>query len=297
MQISLREFEVFLATMELGTLTAAADALGMSQPAASKLLKNTEIRMGLTLFRRHKKKLIPTPEAYQLYPGLVHALSSMEDVKRTADNLRKGHSGQMLVVTNPAVAANALPEALQMFNERFPGLALAVRTRTTVEISELIANERADIGVIYEAASDPRLAVETLKEIEIGCLMRPDHPLAALEGVTIADLADHTLIALGKTQPVGVALRRAMQEAGKDIPVAVEVSQSNTACSFVQAGFGVAVLDGLGLKEGKMRGLVARPLTPRSAVRISIVRSINRQGSRFLDELSDCIRKAVRSID
>jgi len=293
MQISLREFELFVATMELGTLTAAADALGMSQPAASKLLKNFELRLGLDLFRRHKKKLSPTAEAFDLYPDLQHALSSMEAVKRNAANLRDGHSGQIHIVTNPAVAANILPSALRHFRSLYPGLSLIVRTRTTIEIAELLLQDRADIGVIYETSLDERLSVEQIGEDEIGCLMLPEHPLTSLERVSLTDLTGIDLIALGKTQPVGAALRKAMYETGVDLPVAIEVSQSNTACSFVSAGLGVAVLDSMGLKEGRSRGLVSRPLDPQTTVRLSLVHSVNRKASKYLKDLATSIREAV----
>lgn len=295
MQISLREFELFVATMELGTLTGAANALNMSQPAASKLLKNLEVRLGLPLFRRHQKRLSPTPEAFDLYPGLLHALASMEAVKRNATNLRDGQLGQLHVVTNPVVASNIMSRALKPFRARYPGLSVVVRTRTTVEISELLAKDRADLGVIYDAPVDQTLMVEHIDEQEIGCLMTADHPLAGRERICLSDLEGHDLIALGKTQPVGAALRRMMHEVGVELPIALEVSQSNTACSFVKAGLGIAVLDAMGLKEGCERGLVSCPLGPRTTVRLSLVRSVNRAGSRYVSELADCIRTAIRS--
>jgi DNA-binding transcriptional LysR family regulator len=105
-------------------------------------------------------------------------------------------------------------------------------------------------------------------------------------------LRGYPVIALGKTQPVGAALRRTMNETGVDLPISVEVSQSNTACSFVKGGLGVAVLDAMGLKEGREWGLVTRRLLPRATVRLSLVRSVNRKGSRYLTDLSDCVRQA-----
>ncbi|CAN7679312.1 LysR family transcriptional regulator [Neorhizobium sp. LjRoot104] len=294
MQISLREFELFVATMELGTLTSAANALAMSQPAASKLLRNLEGRLGLPLFRRQNKKLLPTPEAFDLYPGFLQALAAMEAVKRNAANLRDGHDGQIHIVTNPVVASNLLPEALREFRARYPNISLIVRTRTTMEISELIAKNRADIGVIYEATVDQSLDVEYVNEDDVGCLMPEGHALAALEQVELADLKAYDIIALGKTQPVGAALRRIMSETGIELPISIEVSQSNTACSFVKAGLGVAVLDEAGLREGRERGLVSRRLHPSATVKLSLVRSVNRKGSRYLNELADCIRRACR---
>ena len=63
-----RQIEVFRTIMRLGTLTGAAQALNVSQPALSQLLLHAEDRLGYKLFRRLRGRLVPTPEALQLYP-------------------------------------------------------------------------------------------------------------------------------------------------------------------------------------------------------------------------------------
>ncbi len=61
--LSLREMDVFRRVMELGSITGAANQLRISQPAASRLIKQAEQRLGFPLFVRQKKRLIPTTEA------------------------------------------------------------------------------------------------------------------------------------------------------------------------------------------------------------------------------------------
>ena len=293
MQISLRELELFTATIELGTLTAAAETLGMSQPAASKLLRNLEARLSLTLFRRSSRNLLPTPDALAIYPGLTHALGSLDAVKRTAFNLRDGQNGQIHVVTNPAVAANILPSAIQEFRRSFERIDLIVRTHTTLEVMEMISKGRADIGVIYEAGNHDSLSIENIGEAPIGCLMQASSPLAKLEEVTLHSLRDYPIIALGKTQPVGAALRRLMNEADRQLRIAVEVSQSATAGALVEKGIGVAILDTLGLKDGRSRGLVSRPLLPRTTVRLSLIQPKGGETTKAMSTLCACIRIAA----
>ena len=68
MLLTVREMEVFRRIMERGSITAAAAALGVSQPSVSKTLQQAEERLGFKLFTRQRKRLIPTTEADALFP-------------------------------------------------------------------------------------------------------------------------------------------------------------------------------------------------------------------------------------
>lgn len=295
MQVSLREFELFVTTLELGTLSAAADALNMSQPAASKMLRTFEERLGVELFEREKKRLIPTQHAYELFPELEQVLRQVSAILRRTHGMKDRHQRQIEIVTNPAVASNIMPGAVALFLERFPSVNVIVRTRTTIGINELLTRDQADLAVVYDAAFDAKLHPETIAEERIGCLLHPDHPLGAMQDLTAQDLVGQRLIALGRNQPVGAAFRRMMREHGIDLNIAIEVSQSNTACGFVGHNLGIAILDSMGLAEGRARGLKVLPLRPDYTVRLSLVHSANRLQSRPLSWMAACIRTYVAS--
>jgi DNA-binding transcriptional LysR family regulator len=65
--LNLRQIEVFRATMLTGSISSAAKMLHVSSPAVSRLISNTEQRLGLTFFKRIKGRLYPTPEARRLF--------------------------------------------------------------------------------------------------------------------------------------------------------------------------------------------------------------------------------------
>ncbi len=65
--MKLRHLEIFYAVMTCGSLSRAAEALNISQPAASKALKSAEMKLGFTLFQRVRGKLLPTSEAITLF--------------------------------------------------------------------------------------------------------------------------------------------------------------------------------------------------------------------------------------
>ncbi len=294
MNLSIRELEVVRAVMEHGRVTGAAEALGMTQPAASKMLQMAEDRLGIQLFIRQKKRLIPTPEAHALLPELISALSALDDVSRFAEDLRSGRSGELSIVTNPILAAVLLPDAVKAFQSCWPNASVVLRALTTLEIVNLIAGQRADIGLIIGGSADVRTEMRVLSRFTIGCAMPKGHPLAQKRALRVADLVNYPLISLGPHQPAGAVIRRMFQEAESPLRLAVETSQSTIACALVLAGVGVAVLDGLGLQAASALGLITRPLVPRQFLEISVVLARHRTPSRLAQAFLTILEETVK---
>jgi DNA-binding transcriptional LysR family regulator len=273
MDPTLRDLQVFQAVMECGGVTAAARQLGMSQPAASKMLRQAEERLGFQLFLRDGRRLVPTAEAHALLPEWLGAAAALGGVSRLADALRKGRSGRLAIAAVPVLATALLPDAVQAFRAQHPGILVSLRACTALEAAHLVAEHRADLAVILGHSADLRVETERLGLSSVGCVLPRGHLLARHRRLRLEDLADQPIISLSPQQPVGAMLREAM---GRQQPrmgqVVVEVSQSSIACALVRAGAGVAVLDGFGLREARTQGLLVRPLLPALPLEVSLLR-------------------------
>jgi DNA-binding transcriptional LysR family regulator len=129
--------------MECGGVTQAAQRLRISQPAASKMLRQAEERLGFPLFVREGKRLVPTAEAHALLPEWLGATAALDGVSRLADALRKGRSGRLTIAAVPVLATALLPEAVQAFRTTQPGILVSLRACTALEVSLLRARHRA----------------------------------------------------------------------------------------------------------------------------------------------------------
>lgn len=277
--LSRRELGLLRAIYLHGTVTAAADAVHMSQPAASAVLQGMETRLGFALFSRDRRRLRLTTQGRALMPEVLQAMAAMDAVDRLAGDIRKGGTARLSVGAVAIVSAVLLPAALASVRRGFPDLALAVRAGTALEVMEMVADHRVDLGVVI-TGSQPvgeRLRLTRIAPLGLHAVFHPSHPLAtASELPGLPALSAQGLVVLAPALPAGLATQAALATAGlQDQPV-IEVFQSFTACEFAGEGLGVAIVESLGARYAQSRGLVARPLPLRPDLQLALVHAADR---------------------
>jgi DNA-binding transcriptional LysR family regulator len=103
--------------------------------------------------------------------------------------------------------------------------------------------------------------------------MRTEHPLARRTLIRPADLAGERVISSPESTPFGQTLRRAFGAAADQMHRDCEVTSSNSACWFAQAGVGIAVVDQVSIAGGLLAGLEVRPFQSSEKLTFSILRN------------------------
>lgn len=272
-----RELALLRAIYQLGTVTAAAASINMTQPAASALLSSLETRLGFALFTRQNRRLQLTEKGRALVPEVLNALAGMEAVDNLARELRSGATSRLSIGSVAIATSSVLPRALAAVRQRHPGVVLAVRPGTALEIIDMAVDHRIDLGLIVGAPTDRRRVNSvTLAPMSLYAIMRKDHPWMGREDLTLADVAESQPILLATTLPAGQATRMAIER--RDLPYQpiIEVGQSSAACALAAEGLGVAVVETLGAHYARRQGLVARHLLDMSEVGLGLVWSHDR---------------------
>lgn len=286
-----RQIEVFRSIMRLGTLTAAAQALGVSQPALSQLLLHAEDQLGYKLFRRLRGRLVPTPEALQLYPEAERLHREIEDFRRHAVGLKDGAAGTVRLVASAPPSLSFLPRALAAFRAALPGVRLSVFVLPVQMASEMLARGDADLGVALSDVSTALVAAETIGHAELVCVLPAGHRLARRKAVTAEALQQETLISYRPDSLPGQLLMQGSARAGLDYRTQVEIDVSIIALSFVQQGLGVALVDGL-IPWESHPGLVVRPFRPLLRLPVAILTGTRRPLSLPQARLREGLRAA-----
>jgi len=283
----LRQLEVFRAVMAHGTVTAAARALRMSQPAATTAIRVLESSLGLDLFQRDKGRLAATPEAEALYREVDRIFHTVAVVEKFAHDLREAHSGVLTLACTPSLGCGLLADEIARFRQRHPAVRVWLQVTTTHEIIDLAHKRQIDFGVIYTPADETGLLVEPLFTTELICAVRQDHPLAKLPQATPKDLAKHPIILNVRNAPILALIEDAFRPIDVRDAVTIGTNHTDTACAMVMAGAGVALVEPMSV-DRLFPDIVQVPFRPRIPITLRIVASqqpMSRIARRFADSL------------
>jgi len=289
-----REMALICAVARTGSVTASAAAVGMSQPAASALLRQLEERVGLALFSRRRRRLELTADGRTLLPEITHALAALESVERMSQSMGRSRQRRWVIGAVAAAGASVLPGALQPLLAQQPDVTVVLRSGTAVEIVDMAVQQRIDLGLIYGSARHEQVTVEHLAALDLVCVMPAQHPYAALAAVSVAQLAAMPYIAHSRFLPVGALTAQALEAAGHGFKPALEVMQFSAACAMAEAGSGVAVLESLAAQYAQRHGLVARPLLAPSDLSLTAVWSPEKGLGSLPRQLLDALKLQLR---
>lgn len=288
-----REISLLWEVARTGSVTQAAEAVHMSQPAASAAIRHIEERLGFALFAREKRRLTFTPKGRALLPEISNTLAAHSSLDRLAEELRVAGTRRVTIGSIASAATTVLPEASQVFRDAMPQARIVVRTGMSVDIANMVAEQRVDFGLIVGDASAPGCGVADIAALGLHVVMRADDALTACDVVPIAQLSGQPYIALARQLQIGALTARKFEEAGLDFSPVVEVMQFSSACSFAQAGHGVAILDALSLPFARQVGLVARPLDLPDRVPFRLLWPQNTALARHAQVFRDALQQAA----
>lgn len=194
--MNISQLPYIIAIASTGNLSAAARQLGISQPALSKFLKNTERDVGQELFFRSQNRYIPTP-AGQVYLSTAQQILNLDNHTRSAIAALSGSSGTTLRVgLSPNRGMNTMVSVYPDFAQRFPGVELVTTEGYSAPLLESLLAGKLDIIFIspINAIPDELYVVPTQKE-ELVLAVPSFHPLVKhntfqLSELPYADLSD-----------------------------------------------------------------------------------------------------------
>lgn len=246
--MNLRQIEVFRAIMITGSVSDAARLLHVSVPAVSRVLSHAESRLDFPLFERIKGRLHPTGEARQLYQEIEQVYRGVQRIERLTHELAERRHGMLDIVTSPSIGQILIPLALARFHKKYPGVRVHFRSLSYQLLKERLLNRQSEIGVSILPVDHPNLTAAPIAKGRLLCICPPDHPLSSRELVAPRDLEPYPLISYPPDTPFGMRIEQLFAKSGGTLKVAMEVGSPQNACSLVDAGAGIALVDEFSLQ-------------------------------------------------
>lgn len=290
----LRHLEVFNAVMDIGSLTGAGTALGISQSSVSKVLQHFELQLGMDLFIRKSGKLSPTPEARRLFQDSAQLVARLNTVRRVAATFEQAGQRVVRVVATPSLAAALLPEALGAWRRDHPQEHCELSSFHTSEmVSRLLLGE-ADFGLTLHNPGHAGLDARSLAEHHM-LFAAPPGTWSVAQCRTALPIASISteVVGIAATDPLG-ALVQAVADTHAPGWSCWTVAQTHQlAAALAAAGHGLALVDPFTARAMPVQTRASLPRIPVSLWLLSrkeVAHSRSTLG--LIAALEHCARKA-----
>lgn len=242
--MDLRRLQVFAKVYEQRSFSRAAEEVLLSQPTVSGHIKTLEDDLGVSLFDRLGREIMPTRAAELLYDYAKRILTMVEEARRAVDAYLGRLSGDLLVGGSTIPGQYILPTYVGLFRQAHPD----VRINLTIGDTELIAGKvlagDLELGVVGASLDDERLQFSPLWNDELALAVWPGHPLVG-RTATIGDLLRWPLILREAGSGTRMALSAALRKAGvgfDELTVAAQMGSTTAVLQAVRAQVGMGIL-------------------------------------------------------
>lgn len=239
--MTLRQLEVFLAIAHAHSYRQAAEALHTSQPALSQHVRELEAELGVRLFDRLSRGVVPTEAGRLLEERAKRVFATLTDVREVLGELQGLQRGSLLVGASTTPGIYVLPSVIGEFRRRYPGIDLRLRIANSRVIEEAIRAHEVDLGVVggHGLAPGEECLTAGLAD-ELVLIVSPRHRWARRREVAPAELADEPLLVREEGSATRRVTERALEQAGVGWQVSMELGHTEAIKQAVMAGLGVA---------------------------------------------------------
>ncbi len=191
--MELRQLRHFVAVVDSGNLSRAADRVAISQPALTRSIKNLEDLLGMDLLERKPRGVTPTEAGLALYRHAQIVLNACQRLTREVRELERGVTGTVHIGVGAMYATHLTSQVAEILCEAHPRLALVINESFFEDLLKQLNDGRLD--VIFTnfppVPVSPNLVLEPLTSVRSSIMAGRNHPLAARRELTRADLVPH----------------------------------------------------------------------------------------------------------
>ncbi len=269
--MDLRRLEVFLAIVEDGSFSGAADELGISQPAVSQAVRALEGDLGTSLFHRVGRSVRLTDAGAALCLPARLALRDAAAARQAVEAVKDLLAGHLELACIPTLAVDPMAPLLGAFRSRYPAVSITLLDpEDTADVVDLVRTGRCELGLVGEAGSTAGLLAAPLGAQVFLAVLPPGTP--HLETLAVDDLAAMPLVAPPKGSSSRDLLDSVLATRGHSATVVVESAQREALLPLVLAGAGAALVPTALAEFGRRLGCEVVPLDPPVGRPVTLVR-------------------------
>ena len=295
MSVKLELYRVFKEVAEVGNITAAAQALYISQSAVSQSIKQLERDLQTRLFARNSRGVSLTAEGQMLYEYVRSAMGLLETGEEKLSQTRELQMGQLTIGASDTVTSQFLLPYLDSFHRQYPAIHIQIVSGRSHKVLGLLQSGKVDIAF---ASTPGEGSFETVPCFATHSIFvaSPEYPCDFSHIYTLSEIADFPLILLERKASSRLYLEKYFLQNGLRLNPEIELGARSLLVDLAAIGFGVAGVTEefvrKDLESGRLRKLETSFEIPPRSVDMCILRGVPQTAAA--QRFADYIRGSVK---
>lgn len=241
-QDRLKQFRAFCQVARLGSITRAAERLGLGQPSVSQQVRALETDLGVRLFDRNGPRIALTVAGESLYRNAMPLVEGMDSLHGAFVEQSGRISGTVRIAAGQASKSFILPRLIKQFRDRYPDVRFHIERSVTSEALKLLRAHLVDLA--FTGADETPAGIDRYPLFSYGLvLIVPlDHPLAGRESVDMQEASLYPAIVPASGTASRMLGELEARRLGAEINVAVEAHGWGALKCYVEAGLGISIV-------------------------------------------------------
>lgn len=243
--MELRQLEMFLSVVESGGYSKAGQFLHVSHSAIHRQVRILEQEIGSQLLAKHGRCVEPTEAGHLLARIARNVWQEVRDAQRQLNELGTLQHGHLAIGTGSSILVSFLPNVIQLFKRRFPGVEIYLFTGTADQVIEDLVNARLDLGIVFNPTDFPqgvpKIQHEFLYTEQFVWAVGKQHPLTRRRRILLSDLVEFPLIMLPPKSHIRRACERIFASRGLTPRITMELENEEAIDKLVEINAGIAL--------------------------------------------------------
>lgn len=289
--MTLDQLHYFIEVYKSKNISKAAELLLISQPSLSVSIKKLEKELGVTLFQRVNKQIVPTAAGDFFFQKLSPLLMKLDVLKKEMISIGANYN-KLAIGIPPMIGSFMFAEIYGEFSRRYPEMHLNITETGTLKMIDYLLDETLDLSfMLKESINNKNIEFIDIVEKSFCLYVSKDHPLAGAKEVLISNLSKEPLILFNNEFVVSKMVKKQFGDYGMIPNIILETAQINTIHRFLSENLAVSILIDGSLKDDS--SIVSIPINDLSSVTIGIARKSDFFLTNSAAKMIDFIKKKI----
>lgn len=239
--MELRDLKAFMAVVEHGSFTKAANESFVSQPSLSKSIKKLEDTLHVELLNRSTRNIELTDAGKIVFKQGQKIIRSVQDLHILLDDLLNIKTGSIKLGIPPLIGTLFFPEIARRFHQHYPNVHLELVERGAKMVGALVENGDVDMGIVVLPTDERKFSIQPFIEDQFFVFINEAHPLAQQDSIQLQQLKDEAFILFAEEFTLHDYVIKSCKSAGFTPIVAYKSSQWDLIIELVSSNLGVTL--------------------------------------------------------